>query len=254
MVLGKNTNTNLAALDITVKIQNTLDANLLSAGLFIDLAKAFDTVSHKLLLKKLENLGFQNNALKWMESYLEGRKQYVEFENDCSSLEETPCGVPQGSILGPLLFIIFINDLMVLKLKGEITLFADDTNLFYFGQTDEEILTEMEEDMEVLMDWMESNGLFINLEKTQFMIFKKPATRTSNLTAFTFRDYTIQRTDAAIFLGLLIDENLVWDKHIGNICKKIARDVHFMRSHNRIIFQNTSKRKIIDGLGMYMTV
>jgi retron-type reverse transcriptase len=136
-------NTQIAAVDMVVRIQNALDLKKFAAGLFIDLSKAFDTVNHEMLLRKLEAADVREISLQWFKSYLSDRFQYVEIEGIKSSKSDVKVGVPQGSILGPLLFIIFINDIAQIKLHGNLTLFADDTNLFYFGSTPELLILLM---------------------------------------------------------------------------------------------------------------
>ena len=105
-----------------------------TVGISIDLSKAFDTVDHHILISKLEHYGGRGTALRWFESYLSGRQQYVEFNGVCSKPSQIKCGVPQGSILGPLLFLLYINDLCNVPKVVDFILFADDTNIFFFSQ------------------------------------------------------------------------------------------------------------------------
>ena len=109
--------------------------SLYNKGIFVDLAKAFDTVNHKILINKLNHYGIRGTSLKWFESYLNNRQQYVQIETSRSKQSLVSCGVPQGSILGPLLFLIYINDLNDIVQKSRIIMFADDTNLFFSGKS-----------------------------------------------------------------------------------------------------------------------
>ena len=118
-------------LQINEKIKETIDNKKYGYGIFIDLSKAFDTVNHEILLKKLEHYGIRGVALDWFNSYLSNRKQYVYLNGESSQLENITCGVPQGSVLGHLLFLIYINDLPNISEVLQFYLFADDTNIYY---------------------------------------------------------------------------------------------------------------------------
>ena len=129
--LFKNNSTIFALLQITEKIRETIDKGKFGCGIFIDLRKAFDTVNHKILLQKLDHYGIRGSALSWFESYLDNRKQYVYVNGETSDLKIISCGVPQGSVLGPLLFLLYINDLPNISNVLDFYLFADDTNIYY---------------------------------------------------------------------------------------------------------------------------
>ena len=127
----KNNSTTFALIQITEKIKETIDDQRYGCGIFIDLRKAFDTVNHEILLRKLENYGLHGKAQIWFRSYLTDRKQYVSLNGVSSELKQTTCGVPQGSCLGPLLFLVFINDLPNISEFLQFYLFADDTKIYY---------------------------------------------------------------------------------------------------------------------------
>ena len=127
----KNHSTEHVLIEITGQIKSSMDNNQITCGIFIDLSKAFDTVNHHILLDKLENLGIRGKALELFKSYLSDRKQYVNIDNCKSKTQSITCGVPQGSVLGPLFFLLFINDLPNCCPSGKVRIFADDTNVFF---------------------------------------------------------------------------------------------------------------------------
>ena len=137
----KNYSTAHALIQLYDKISSALDDKKVTLGLFIDLSKAFDTVNHEVLLDKLEHYGVRGIPLQWLKSYLSCRKQFVQYNSYNSSLLHITCGVPQGSILGLLLFLVCINDLCSVSKVLELILFADDTNIFY-SHTDASYLME----------------------------------------------------------------------------------------------------------------
>ena len=142
-------------------------------GIFVDFSKTFDTVDHVILLNKLSHYGIRGSALKWFESYLSNRKQYVTY-NGISSLTKTvKCGVPQGSILGPLLFLIYINDLCSVCTHTFPILFADDTNLFSSGKEIEALEANINSELSHISAWLKVNKLSLNIKKTHYMIFRK---------------------------------------------------------------------------------
>ena len=123
-----------AVMQLIDQINDTFENNCFTLGIFIDLSKAFNTVDHQILISKLNNYGVKGKNLSWFKSYLENRKQYLNYSNDVTNLAQIKCGVPQGSILGPLLFLIYVNDLCNASNILDPIMFADDTNLFLSHQ------------------------------------------------------------------------------------------------------------------------
>lgn len=158
-------------------------------GVFIDLQKAFDTVSHEILLNKLAMIGVGGVAHKMFTSYLKNRQQIVKIDGCQSKALPIQCGVPQGSILGPLLFLTYINNIDNIGLNGHITLYADDTCLFYFGPSISSLVSLAQQDLDKLTTWLQQNLLTVNTSKTSYIIFRaknKPIPPYSSLTQYTY--------------------------------------------------------------------
>lgn len=215
-------NTLAATIDLVTKIKSNIDKKNIVVGIFIDLKKAFDTVSHNLLIKKLERIGVKGNALKMFESYLSNRMQVVKIENTQSKTEPLTCGVPQGSILGPLLFLIYINNVHELSLNGDITLYADDTCLFYFGASIHTILSHAQKDLNNLFSWFQHNLLTINISKTCYIIFKAKNKPIPNYDPPKINNVELQEKNSEKYLGLHIDSCLTWNTHITHVKSKLS--------------------------------
>ena len=147
-----------------------IDQGQLNGVVFLDLAKAFDTVDHSILLKKMEIYGVKGTSLNWFASYLSERSQYCLVNNHLSKKCNLSCGVPQGSTLGPLLFVIYINDLPSSISKCSPRMFADDTSLSISALSADDIEMSMNSDLENVKVWLETNRLNLNISKTEFML------------------------------------------------------------------------------------
>ena len=168
----KNHSTELALIEIVDQIRLSLDNNNMTCGIFIDLSKAFDTVNHDILIGKLEHYGIRGKALDLIRSYLNDREQYAIIDKCKSSTKPIRCGVPQGSVLGPLFFILFINDLPNCCPLGNVRIFADDTNVFFHGASIEELIKTAKDILSNLNYWFAANKLTLNADKSSFTIFK----------------------------------------------------------------------------------
>lgn len=216
--------TYMAINDLYCKIANNLDQKLHTAGIFLDLSKAFDTINHNILLTKLSNYGIRGLAIDWLRSYLSGRQQRLLFNNTLSKPAKVTCGVPQGSILGPLLFLLYINDLPLCTKTPHFVLFADDTNIL-FSHQDPKILEDIiNNELLHISNWFKSNKLSLNIKKTNYIIFKNKYSNKPNINLnIRIDDTAIQQVDTTKFLGLLIDSNLSWHSHTQHISKIISK-------------------------------
>ena len=214
----KGSSTSHSLIEITEKIKESIDNGKFGCGIFIDLKKAFDTVNHKILLTKLDHYGIRGNILKWFESYLSDRKQYVFYNGISSDIKSITCGVPQGSVLGPLLFLLYINDLPNISEKV-FFLFADDTNIYYESDNLMELEKTVNEELKKLCLWLNLNRLALNVGKTNFVIFRANKKLTHNVT-LVMNKKAIAQKDNVKYLGVLIDQHLRWNHHVSNISKK----------------------------------
>ena len=225
----KNHSTDYACVELVDKVMHDLDKGETPICFFLDLSKAFDTLNHDILLSKLRYYGLDDNVIKWFKSYLTGRSQYVEIENTRSSTKPINTGVPQGSILGPLLFIIYVNDINCASSKFEAILYADDTSLNSILRTFSNENTSLSINKELLLvyEWLKSNKLSLNISKTKFMCFRYPQRRTNNypLLDLYIEGNRIERVTTFDFLGVTINETLTWKDHLHKLCMKISRVV-----------------------------
>ena len=168
----ENSSTYMAIISLLDKIIEALDSGRVAIGIFIDFSKAFDTVNHSILLDKLDHYGIRGIAKQWVDSYLRDRQLYCTYLDSKSSMQTMKCGVPQGSILGPLLFLIYINDMGGIFTKFTPILFTDDSNLVATGRNIKEIEEIANQELPILLDWLQGNRLSINVKKTHIMNFR----------------------------------------------------------------------------------
>lgn len=220
-----NRSTSLALMDLVEELTSTIDNKKMAIGVFIDLKKAFDTINHDTLLHKLESYGIRGVGLNWVQSYIGQRKQFVQIGDKKSTLRNITCGVPQGSILGPKLFIIYINDISNASRILKNVIFADDTNVFCEGGNLEQLLEAVSTELTKLKLWFDINRLSLNVKKTKFMVFGKSNTQANTHIELMIDNIKIERVFEYSFLGVMIDHKLSWRPQVTRVQSKLARCV-----------------------------
>ena len=221
----KGISTQCALQKFSELIYKSMDASDLTLSIYIDFSKAFDTVPHNILLKKLEYYGIRGNLLDWFSSYLSNRSQRTLIEHQASGPLTTQLGVPQGSVLGPILFLFFINDLPNISEILNTILFADDSTLSIVGKTFRQLCELANVELHKFNDWCLANRLSVNSSKTFYMIFSRTKVIES-IPLVIKSGYTydvIKRVDNTKFLGVYFNDNMTFKAHISYISKKLAR-------------------------------
>ena len=217
-----------AVLQMINKFHEAINNGQIIGMVMVDFRKAFDLVDHTLLLKKLRHYKISNETLLWFSSYLLNRKQKVVINNIESTTENIVCGVPQGSILGPLLFLMFINDLPLYTDNVNTDLYADDTTIFQISNSQHFIEQNLQLALRKLSVWCKLNGMLLNTEKTKVMLITTLQKRLhlhDNILNLTFNNDTLKNVDNDKVLGVHIDNNLTWSIHIQFIVKKISSNL-----------------------------
>ena len=234
--------TEFAALEVIDRIILDMDQGEIPLTIFLDLSKAFDTLNHDILITKLKHYGLDRSSLSLIHSYLSHRKQFVQMDDIKSDCDIITTGVPQGSILGPLLFIIYMNDIANSSKVFESVLYADDTTLMSslhacnIRDMGGEIINN---ELKKVHDWLSVNRLSLNVKKTKFMVFHKPQRNIKNCVPhITMNDISVERVAEFNFLGLNINEHLTWSTHASKIGNKISSSIgiinklkHFLPQH-----------------------
>jgi hypothetical protein len=214
---GRSTQDAIA--DLVEHVTMNLDEHADVSALFVDVAKAFDSVNHTILLHKLYKYGFRGVVANWLFSYLNGRMQYVEVDGCKSLLRMLRTGVPQGSILGPLFFLFYVNDLPNSCPNAHFILFADDTTVLV-------PLDDLAETCSNMYKWFQTNRLVLNVAKTKCMLF---TLKNINPPVVSLAGTQVELVKSIKFLGCVVDERLLWSEHIAYVCKKMSQGLAMLR-------------------------
>ncbi|XP_049789668.1 uncharacterized protein LOC126195196 [Schistocerca nitens] len=216
--------------ELVTKVSRCLDDRMCVSGIFCDLSKAFDTVNHDLLLQKLARYGFQGKSLSWMSSYLANRKQRVLININgkkfLSGWKITQLGVPQGSILGPLLFLYYIND-MPCQVQSDTILYADDSTAVVCCKNEVDLIRHIEQTLGEVEAWVKNNNLTLNFTKTEIVHFTTKQSAQS-ISEIRYMDKKLETADCVKFLGMLVNKNLLWSHHVDNILGRLNSLVYIM--------------------------
>lgn len=219
----ENHSTCMAIITLLDKILSALDNGNLVIGVFLDFQKAFDTVNHQILLKKLEKYGIRGIALDWITDYLNNRQQYVILNKTNSFKSIVTCGVPQGSILGPLLFILYINDIVQASDALFPIIFADDTNIFFTGTDIDETIRTMNSELSKIISWLNTNQLSLNVAKTSYMVFKSARKHFAKKEEISINGIKLCQVESIKFLGVKLDSAISWKDHIQYVKNKASK-------------------------------
>ena len=215
--------TAMAVMDMVERIRGAWNSGNGALGVFIDLKKAFDTVDHRILLAKLEHYGVRGKAQDLLASYLKGRSQYVVYGGCESARGEIDCGVPQGSVLGPLFFLLYVNDMGNACKELELVLFADDTNIFAQDREPAALFSKVNRGLRDLGTWFRSNKLTLNLKKTEYIYFGGPRAKSAEGLGLSVGEEEVRKVDGVKFLGVWVDERLRWTEQVSKVKRKVSQ-------------------------------
>ena len=230
--------TEYAPLELIDHITNNLDNGKVPFSIFLDLSKAFDTLDHTILTQKLKHYGIKGCALKLLKNYLSNRKQYVELNKMC----EIKTGVPQGSILGPLLFVIYVNDIYKASSILHAIIYADDTTLTAnleknSAKTRKDLENKINSEINKINIWLKANPLSLNIHKSKFMLYYKPPERVP-IPVLKMNNTEMTSVDTFNFLGLLINKNFNWKPHVEKTAGKISTAIGVINRLKFVVPQN----------------
>ena len=213
-----------AIVHFTEYIYDALNNKQSTINVFIDYSKAFDTVNHAILLRKLDRYGIRGTALEFVSSYLSNRKQFVSINDSCSTILTTNISVPQGSVLGPLLYLAYVAEIQNISQNFIATSFADDCALSFIDNSVANLLDTCNHDLNIFKSWSDANRLTINIEKTNCILISN-ILGSVPLGSIKLDNIELDLISDTKYLGIIIDNQLKFDKHVNYICGKIAKSI-----------------------------
>ena len=223
----KGLSTESAIIQFINKVHKGLSKRHHTIAIFMDLSKAFDVLNHNILSEKLEHYGFRGKFLELLMSFISNREYFVSANGFTSDTKTVNIGVPQGSTLGPLLFLLYINDMCNSSSILNFTQFADDTTITHSGPNLEELQHEIENELAKVLDWLLANKLIINLSKTHSMLFTNK--RVERKITISANNVNLEQKTECKFLGVIVDENITWKSHVKHISSKITKTIAILR-------------------------
>ena len=239
----KNNSTINTTVRFTNDIFNAINQRNLTLSTFVDMAKAFDTVNHEILLKKLKSLGFTGKVFKLLQNYLCDRSQTTLANGTTSKSQRVICGIPQGSTVGPLLFIIYINDIASILRKCKYQLYADDTVLYMSGSSLDILTDNMCSDLSKFKDWCDGNKLTINIKKTKYVIFGlKSQIKEIRHHNLHINNHYLDRVNSYKYLGVTLDSCLTYSRHMENCLNMSSHKVFLLSKIRKYITRDAALR------------
>ncbi|MCP4484704.1 MAG: reverse transcriptase family protein, partial [Flavobacteriaceae bacterium] len=235
----ENKCTSSAILDLQSQLINNIEKKLFSCCVFLDFSKAFDTVNHEILLQKLEHYGFRGIAYSWFKSYLHKRTQTVNINGTNAKELNVNCGVPQGSVLGPLLFLIYINDIYTSSQILQFRLFADDTSILFANKCLDALEQTINSELVKVSSWLLANKLSLNVSKSNFLLVcsRKP----NRDIQLKINNTNLKQENYTKYLGVMIDEKLNLKLHLKQINLKLSKGIGILYKLRHLVPKETLK-------------
>ena len=238
----KNKSTITTLTEFTDDIYTAIENNNLTASIFIDFTKAFDRINHKILLEKLKFFAFSDPTLKFFENYLSNRTQITLVNNHFSSPLQITHGVPQGSNLGPLLFLLYVNDINLAIKNTNFKLFADDTTIYTSDTNIDNIINKLNIDLESINQWCVFNNMMINKKKTKLMIFGRnnKIKKCKKINEIKIDNTSVQQVTQYKYLGITLDEKLNFNTHINTMIRNVSHKMYLLKRTNIYLTEKSS--------------